>query len=124
MFQDCWDVIDEDLVRVFAEFHGSGIINVSFIVLLTKKSPTKKISNFRPISLITCLYKVIAKVLSRRLRGVLHKTIHSTQGVFVQVRQILDAILITNEIVGEKRRSCEEGVVFKIDFEKAYNHVS
>ncbi|RVW67440.1 putative mitochondrial protein [Vitis vinifera] len=47
---------------------------------------------------------VIAKVLSGRLRGVLHETIYSTQ-------------------VDEKRRSGEEGVVFKIDFGKAYDHV-
>ena len=38
-------------------------------------------------------------------------------------RQILDAVLIANEVVDEKRRSGEEGVVFKIDFEKAYDHV-
>ncbi|WJZ97307.1 hypothetical protein VitviT2T_015918 [Vitis vinifera] len=128
VFQDCWDVIKEDLVRVFAEFHRSGVINqstnASFIVLLPKKSTTKKISDFRPISLITSLYKIIAKVLSGRLRGVLHETIHSTQGAFVQGRQIMDAVLIANEIVDERRRSGEEGVVFKIDFEKAYNHVS
>ena len=90
VFQDCWDVIKEDLVRVFAEFHNSGIINqstnASFIVLLPKKSMTKKISDFRPISLITSLYKIIAKVLSERLRGVLHETIHSNQGAFVQGR--------------------------------------
>ncbi|RVW56511.1 putative ribonuclease H protein [Vitis vinifera] len=42
---------------------------------------------------------------------------------FVQGRQILDAVLIANEIVDERRRSGEEGVVFKIDFEKAYDHV-
>ncbi|RVW27936.1 Transposon TX1 uncharacterized 149 kDa protein [Vitis vinifera] len=127
VFQDCWDVIKEDLVRVFAEFHRSGVINqstnASFIVLLPKKSTTKKISDFRPISLITSLYKIIAKVLSGRLRGVLHETIHSTQGAFVQGRQIMDAVLIANEIVDERRRSGEEGVVFKIDFEKAYDHV-
>ncbi|RVW91061.1 Transposon TX1 uncharacterized 149 kDa protein [Vitis vinifera] len=127
VFQDYWDVIKEDLVRVFAEFHNSRIINqntnTSFIVLLPKKSQSKKISDFRPISLITCLYKIIAKVLSGCLRGVLHETIHSTQGAFVQGRQILDAVLIANEIVDEKRRSGEEGVVFKIDFEKAYDHV-
>ena len=122
VFQDCWDVIKEDLVRVFAEFHRSRIINqstnASFIVLLPKKSLTKKISDFRPISLITSLYKIIAKVLSGRLRGVLHETIHYTQGAFVQGRQILDAVLIANEIVDEKRHSGEEGVVLKIDFEK------
>ena len=36
----------------------------------------------------------------------------------------MDAILIANEIVDEKRRLGEEGVVFKIDFEKTYDHVS
>ena len=80
VFQDCWEVIKEDLVRVFAEFHRSGIINqstnASFIVLLPKKSMSKKISDYRPISLITSLYKIIAKVLAERLRGVLHETIH------------------------------------------------
>ncbi|RVW66527.1 Transposon TX1 uncharacterized 149 kDa protein [Vitis vinifera] len=85
---------------------------------------SKKISDYRPISLITSLYKIIVKVLAGRLRWVLHETIHSTQGAFVQGRQILDAVLIANEIVDEKRRSGEEGVVFKIDFEKAYDHVS
>ena len=35
----------------------------------------------------------------------------------------MDAVLIANEIVDEKRQSGEEGVVFKIDFEKAYGHV-
>ncbi|KAJ9708595.1 hypothetical protein PVL29_000566 [Vitis rotundifolia] len=128
VFQDCWDVIKEDLVRVFDEFHRSGIINqstnVSFIVLLPKKSMAKKISDYRPISLITSLYKIIAKVLAGRLRGILHETIRSTQGTFVQGRQILDAVLIANKIVDEKKRSGEEGVVFKIDFKKAYDHVS
>ena len=128
VFQDCWEVIKEDLVKVFAEFHRSGIINqstnASFIVLLPKKNMSRRISDFRPISLITSLYKIIAKVLSGRLRGVLHETIHSTQGAFVQGRQILDMVLIANEIVDEKRRSGEEEVVFKIDFEKAYDYVS
>ena len=36
---------------------------------------------------------------------------------------MLNAVLIANEIVDEKRRSGEKGVVFKIDFEKAYDHV-
>ena len=77
-------------MRVFAEFHRSGIINqstnASFIVLLTKKSLTKKISDYKPISLITSLYKIITKVFLGRLRRVLHETIHSTQGAFVQGR--------------------------------------
>ena len=89
----------------------------------TKKSQTSRILDFRPISLVTSLYKIIAKVLSGWLHKALQDTIFMSQGAFVKGRQILDAILITNELVDEKRRSNEEGVVFKIDFEKVYNHV-
>ena len=73
--------------------------------------------------MVTSLYKIIAKVLSGRMRKVIHETISSSQGAFVEGRQILDAVLIANEVVDEKRRSEEEGIDFKIDFEKAYDHV-
>ena len=127
VYQECWDVIKEDLMRVFLEFHTNGIINQStnatFIDLVPKKSQTFKISNYRPISLVISLYKIIAKVLLGCLRKVLHETIFGSQGAFVEGRHILDAVLIANEVVDEKRRSGEEGVVFKIDFKKAYDHV-
>ncbi|RVW92960.1 Transposon TX1 uncharacterized 149 kDa protein [Vitis vinifera] len=127
VYQECWDVIKEDLMRVFLEFHTKGVINQStnatFIAMVPKKSQTFKISDYRPISLVTSLYKIIAKVLSGRLGQVLHETISGSQGAFVEGRQILDVVLIANEVVDEKRRSGEEGVVFKIDFEKAYDHV-
>ncbi|RVW94701.1 Protein transport protein Sec24-like CEF [Vitis vinifera] len=57
------------------------------------------------------------------LPKVLQDTIFMSQGAFVEGRQILDVVLIANELVYEKRRSREEGLVFKIDFEKAYDHV-
>ena len=72
-------MIKEDLMRVFFEFHTKGVINqstnVTFIAMVPKKSQTFKISYYRPISLVTSLYKIIAKVLSGRLRKVLHETI-------------------------------------------------
>ena len=127
VYQECWDVIKEDLMRVFLEFHTKGVINQStnatFIAMVPKKSQTFKISYYRPIGLVTSSYKIIAKVLSERLRKVLHETIFGSQGAFVEGKQILDAVLIANEVVDEKRRSGGEGVVFKIDFEKAYDHV-
>lgn len=94
---------------IFAEFYERWIIhkgvNGIFLVLLPKKNKAKELSDFRPINLIGSLYKIIAKVLSMRLREVMEKVVLNTQSVFLQGKQILDSVLIANECVEEKRRS-------------------
>lgn len=98
--------------------------NCSFIVLIPKKENPVKVSDFRPISLIGCLYKVLVKVLANRLRNVIHLLIPESQSAFVKGRQILDGILIANELVDDAKKR-RKGVVFsKVDFEKAYDSVS
>ncbi|XP_077252754.1 uncharacterized protein LOC143892184 [Tasmannia lanceolata] len=45
------------------------------------------------------------------------------QGPFVDSRQILDGVLIANEIIDSVKRSGDSGLIFKIDIEKAYDHI-
>ena len=89
----------------------------------SEKSNSAKRKDFRPIILVTSLYKIISKVLSSRLKGVLADTISETQWAFVAGRKILDVVLVANETVEEYRKFGRSGVVFKINFEKAYDHV-
>ena len=114
-------------MKIFQEFWRDGIIhgvtNETYICLIPKKANSSKVKDFRPISLVTSLYKIISKVLSSRLKGVLADTIAETQGAFVAGRQILDFVLIANETVEEYRKLGRSGIVFKLDFEKAYDHV-
>ncbi|RVX15392.1 hypothetical protein CK203_009286 [Vitis vinifera] len=55
------------------------------------------------------------------------KKIEASTTINIKQTHVLEfmffVFLIANEIVDEKRQSGEEGVVFKIDFEKAYGHV-
>ena len=44
--------------------------------------------------------------------------------MFVEERQILDALLIANEAIDLMLRSNRVGVLCKLDIEKAYDHVS
>ncbi|KAH9670660.1 er membrane protein complex subunit 10 [Citrus sinensis] len=87
-----------------------------------KKQPSK-LSEFRPISLVTSLYKIISKVLSLGLKEVLGEAISYSPGAFVRDRQILDAVLVANEGLEEYRKCKRPGFIFKIDFEKAYDHI-
>lgn len=110
-------------MKVYLEFHDSGAIkkntNATFFALVSKGNQISTVADFKPISLIARLYKVTAKVPSLCIRKILHETILWSQGAFVEGRQILDAVLVANEVVDEKRRYEKFGVVFKIDFGKA-----
>ena len=72
---------------------------------MPKKNQTNKILYFRPITLVTSLYKIIAKVLPGHLCIVLHEIINISQGASVKGNQIFDDIMIAHDMVDEKRRS-------------------
>lgn len=91
--------------------------------LIPKKENSIKIKEYRPISLTTSLYKVIAKVLANWVKEIIASTVDDHQSAFIEGSQILDPILIANEVVEEYRSSGKEGLVFKIDFENTYDHV-
>ena len=80
--QSQWETLKEEIMQVFLEFGRDtiihGITNKTYICLIPKKSNTSTVRDFRPISLVTCLYKLISKVLSMWLNEVLADTIAET----------------------------------------------
>jgi len=98
-------------------------LNYTFIALIPKVNSPQQLNDFRPISLVGSLYKVLAKVLANRLRLVIGNVVSESQSAFVKGKQILDGILIANEAVDEARRLNKEMLMFKVDFEKAYDSV-
>ncbi|XP_077252059.1 uncharacterized protein LOC143891358 [Tasmannia lanceolata] len=93
---------------------GPDGIGATFIALIPKVSGAFKISEYRPISLMGCLYKVLAKVLADRLKMVLPFIISDCQSAFVANRQILDCSLVVNEAIDFYLRNGMGGMEFDI----------
>jgi hypothetical protein len=122
-----WGELKDDIMCFISEFHRNGTltkgINNTFIALIPKVDNPQKLNDFRPISLVGSMYKILAKFLSNRLRLVIESVISESQSAFVRDRQILDGILVANEVVDEARKCRKELLLFKVDFEKAYDSI-
>ncbi|KAK5837222.1 hypothetical protein PVK06_013032 [Gossypium arboreum] len=128
-FKGCWQLVREDLFNMMIEFFRTGklkkSINSSFIALIPKTEHPNDISDFRSICLVGSLNKIVAKVLSRRIREVIGDIVSDTQCAFIKERQIFDGILIANEIIHSIKKNSElrGSLIFKLDFSKAYDCV-
>ena len=127
-FQACWGILKTDIMAVFHHFHVAGqfekSLNATFIALIPKKATAVEIKDFRPISLVGGVYKILAEVLASHLRLVLGDIISAPQNAFILNRQILDFVLIANECLDSRLKSGQRGLLCKLDIEKAFDHVN
>ncbi|GKB26721.1 RNA-directed DNA polymerase, eukaryota [Tanacetum coccineum] len=126
-FRKFWGLIDQDVFKAVLEFFDSGCIprgcNASFIALIPKIHDAKIVKDFRPISLIGSIYKIITKILANRLCFVLPSIISDVQSAFVSNRNILDGPFMLNELLSWCKHKKRSAFVFKVDFEKAFDSV-
>ncbi|GJV41020.1 retrovirus-related pol polyprotein from transposon TNT 1-94 [Tanacetum coccineum] len=98
--------------------------NSSFIALIPKVSYAKMVKDFRPISLLGSLYKIIAKLLANHPVHVLGDIVNEVQYAFVANRQILDGPFIINEAPSMGQiKTINRSMIFKVDYREAYNRI-
>ncbi|KAK9057748.1 hypothetical protein SSX86_022586 [Deinandra increscens subsp. villosa] len=122
-----WNLFEDDFWDIFQEFYSDGVVGkgcgAAFIHLIAKVKDPRCLSDFRPISLVGLIPKVISKVLANRVKGPLGNIISEPQMAFLAGRNILDGVLIANEVVSWVKKSRLPSLIFKIDFEKAFDTV-
>nr|GFA78975.1 RNA-directed DNA polymerase, eukaryota [Tanacetum cinerariifolium] len=118
-FRKFWDVVGPDLciaVKSFFE-HGSFAsgCNSSFVTIILKILDPKVVNDYRPISLIGCIYKTVTKILASRFSLVISSLISNVQTAFLSNRQILDGPFIINEILSRCKIKNQQAMIFKGD---------
>jgi hypothetical protein len=126
-YQTFWEVIKHDLMPLFVQLQHGNLplykLNFGVITLLPKKEDASRIEQYRPICLLNVSFKIFTKVGTNRVTQVAHKVIRPTQSAFLPGRNILEGVVVLHETIHELHRKKMDGVLFKIDFEKAYDKV-
>nr|GEW26082.1 RNA-directed DNA polymerase, eukaryota, reverse transcriptase zinc-binding domain protein [Tanacetum cinerariifolium] len=126
-YQRFWYLIESDVYDAVRYFFTYDDIpkgcNSSFIALIPKIPDANLVKDFRPISLVGSLYKIIAKILANRLVGVFGDLVSDVQSAFIADRQILYGPFILNEVLEWCKVKQMHALIYMVDFEKAYDSV-
>ena len=127
-YKEFWPLLRNDIKEMLDELHEGSLdlwrLNYRVIILIPKLKLPNNIKQFRPICLLNIIYKIITKVLTRRLTPVASRVISKNQTAFIPGKNILDGVVILHEVLHSLHVKKEKGIILKLDFEKAYDRVS
>ena len=122
-----WDVVSGPMLRGLQEILDTGTMPRSLcsglISLIPKGGDGTSLRQWRPITLLPTVYKILAHMLAARVRPYLPDLIHGSETTFIQDRCILDNIFCYHQAVEWARSSGTPLALLFLDFEKAYDRV-
>ncbi len=96
-------------------------LNVGVIALIPKDGDPTLAKNYRPISLLGGLYKILAKIIALRIQPLLLVLIRPSQTGFIEGKNIVENIYLAQEAMSWARKSNQDLALILLDFEKAFD---
>ncbi len=122
-----WNHFRAPLHDYFSYCYRTGTLTSTFrtalIKLIPKKGDTSQLKNWRPISLLSCFYKIISKAVNARLDKVIDKVTSLDQKAYNKNRYIQEALINTINTIKHCEKNNISGVVLSIDQKKAFDSV-
>ena len=124
-----WKDLSDMILKSFNYSLQTGLMSSSqrngVITLIPKKDKdTLYLKNYRPISLLTVDYKILAKTLANRLKRCLETLIHSDQSGFLKGRNIGNNVRLITDIIEYAKSNNLSGAILLLDIQKAFDSVS
>jgi hypothetical protein len=93
------------------------------IRLLPKKGDTTQIKNWRPISLLSNLYKIISRLINNRLKTITDRVLSRSRKGFNRSRQIQEVLINSIETMEYCKRHNIKAAMVSVDVSKAFDSV-
>ncbi|KAA3459035.1 reverse transcriptase [Gossypium australe] len=129
-YQHFWHIIGQDVSSFYLSILNEGMslesCNATNIILIPKIAQLTNLSNFRPISLCSVLYKIISKMVANHFQKVLDCCIDEAQNAFVLGQLITDNVLLAYKVLHtfkQKRVGRRDFLALKLDMSKSYDRV-
>lgn len=129
-YQQNWEIVKNDVSNAILAFFEHGDLpldlNETLVTLIPKIPHPEAIQQFRPISCVSFIYKVISKIFVARLKSDMANLISPMQSGFIQGRQIQDNLIIVQEAFHAIKKPGPIGrnhVIVKLDINKAYDRM-
>ncbi|XP_019186519.1 PREDICTED: uncharacterized protein LOC109181223 [Ipomoea nil] len=129
-YQHFWDVVGTDVSSYILNCLNTcsmpDKLNETNIILIPKKKTPEMVSDYRPIALSNVVYRVMAKMITARMKPLMENIISESQSAFISGRLITDNILIAAEVghyLNRKQCGLTGWGALKLDMAKAYDHM-
>ena len=128
-FKFFWIDLKHFITNALNFSYETGMLSVTqrlgIITLIPKGEKDKTfLKNWRPLTLLNSLYKLVSGCISERIKLHLDKIVNGDQKGFVSGRYIGEAIRTTYDIIQWAKDNNKTGIILLIDFEKAYDSLS
>ncbi|CAI5484179.1 unnamed protein product [Closterium sp. Yama58-4] len=127
-FERNWELLGPAVMKEVRGFESTGVLSEAFTtavtILLHKKGDRGDLGNYRPITLLSFFYKLLAKVMANRMKQVLPRVISDKQFGFLPGRSLADAVSLVADVIDAAQEEDEDWLLLLLDFQKAYDYVS
>jgi exonuclease III len=124
----CWHFLRIPLYNYTNCCYNKGILTEKFrsasIRLIPKKNDLGNIKNWRPISLLSNLYKIVSRALNNRLANYVNRITSRAQKGFNSTRYTQEAIINVWESIAYCKSKKIRAAILAMDMEKAFDTIS
>lgn len=111
------------LVKFIFEYKTISKMNKGIITLTPKEGDLGFITNWRPVTMLNVGFKIVEKIITNRLKNVLHLIISREQFCCVDDRSIINLNSIMRDIMFYVNNNDKQAALINLDWSKAFDRV-